>query len=189
MKTTIDIDKAEIASLLKRMNDTEKKQALEDSGQLIVQSTHVGYLKETSPEGKKWEKNSNWYKQAKGGAAILTGPTSKKIHAGPFAGRYEFAKINLKRMRNSLMVRVEGTEKAYVEYENDVKKRASLTQYGGESKLILKSTTGKKNLELSIDVTPRPHLGVAEKIARIGGKTDPQNIEDIFSMMVDKHIG
>lgn len=119
----------------------------------------------------------------------MTGPTSKKIHAGPFAGRYEFAKINLKRMRNSLMVRVEGTEKAYVEYESDVRERASLTQHGGESKLILKSTTGKKNLELSINVAPRPHLGVAEKIARIGGKTDPQHIENIFSKMVDKHIG
>lgn len=189
MQTSINIDKSEIASLLSKMDDGEKKQALEDSGQLIVQSTHVGYLKETSPEGEKWEKNPDWYKQAKGGAAILTGPTSKTIHAGLFAKRYEFANINLKRMRNSLMVRVEGTEKAYVEYEVDVRERASLTQYGGESKLVLKSTTGKKNLELSINITPRPHLGVAEKIARIGGKTDPQHIEQIFAQMVDKHIG
>jgi hypothetical protein len=189
MQTSINIDKSEIASLLSKMDDEEKKQALEDSGQLIVQSTHVGYSKETSPEGEKWTENPDWYKQAKGGAAILTGPTSKTIHAGLFAKRYEFANINPKRMRNSLMVRVEGAEKAYVEYEVDVRERASLTQYGGESKLVLKSTTGKKNLELSINVTPRPHLGVAEKIARIGGKTDPQHIEQIFAQMVDKYIG
>lgn len=189
MKTTIDIDKKEIASLLAKMSDSEKRQALQDSGSFIIESTHVGYLKATSPEGKKWTENPDWYKQAKGEAAILTGPTSKTIHAGLFAKRYEFANINLKRMRNSLMVRVEGTEKAYVEYEVDVRERASLTQYGGESKLVLKSTTGKKNLELSINITPRPHLGVAEKIARIGGKTDPQHIEQIFAQMVDKHIG
>lgn len=189
MKTNIDIDKSEIASLLAKMSDSEKRQALEDSGTFIIESTHVSYLKTISPEGKKWEKNPDWYKKAKGGAAILTGPTSKTIYAGPFAGRYEFASINLKRMRNSLMVRVEGAEKAYVEYEIDVKERASLTQHGGESKLILRSTTGKKNLELNVNIAPRPHLGVAEKIARIGGKTDPQHIENIFSKMVDKHIG
>lgn len=189
MKTTIDINKTEIALLLKRVSDADKKQALEDSGQLIIQSTHVGYLKETSPEGKKWKKNPDWYKQAKGGAATLTGPTSKTIYAGPFAKRYEFTKINAKRMRNSLMVRVEGAEKAYVEYENGVKKRASLTQHGGETELILKSTTGKKNLELSINIASRPHLGVAEKIARIGGKTDSQHIENIFAQMIDGHIG
>lgn len=189
MKTSININKKEIASLLSKMSDAEKKQALQDSGTFIIESTHVGYLKETSPEGKKWEKNPDWYKKAKGGAAILTGPISRLIHAGPFVGRYEFAKINLKRMRNALMVRVIGVEKAYVEYENDVKERASLTQYGGESKLILRSTIGKKNLEVNINVVPRPHLGVADKFARIGGKTDPQHIEDIFSKTIDKHIG
>lgn len=172
-----------------KMSDAEKKQALEDSGTFIITSTHVGYLSETGPEGEKWEENVQWYKQAKGEAAILTGPTSRTIHDGPFKDKYEFARINKKRMRNALIVRVEGTEKAYVEYEADVKERASLTQYGGESKLILKSTTGRKNLEIDLEVIPRPHLGVADRYARIGGKTDSEHIEDIFSQMVDKHIG
>jgi len=189
MKTTINMDQKGIASLLQKMPPEEKKQALEDSGQFIIESTHAGYLSETGPDGKKWDENVQWYKQAKGEAAILTGPTSKKIHDGPFKDKYEFAKVNKKRMRNALMVRVEGTTKAYVEYEADVKERASLTQYGGESKLILKSTSGGNNLEIDLEVIPRPHLGVADSHARIGGKTDPAHIEDIFSQMVDKHIG
>jgi len=189
MKTTINIDKKEIASLLGRMSDAEKKQALQDSGTFIIESTHVGYLDKKDPEGNAWEENVQWYKQAKGGAAILTGPKSKKIHGGPFKDKYEFAKVNKKRMRNALMVRVEGTTKAYVEYEADVKGRASLTQYGGESKLILKSTSGGKNLEIDLEIIPRPHLGIADRYARIGGKTDPAHIEDIFSQMIDRHIG
>ncbi len=189
MKTSINIDQNEIQGLFKRISDAEKKQALQDSGTFIIESTHVGYLKETSPDGKKWNPNPNWYKQAKGGAATLTGPTSKKIHGGPLSTHYEFASVNKKRMRNALVVRVEGSEKAYVEYENDVKERASITQYGGESKLILKSTTGKKNIKFSINVTPRPHLGIANKYARIGGKTDDEHIVSIFEQMIDKHIG
>lgn len=189
MRTSIDINKEEIASLLKKMSPKEMRTALEDSGTFIIESTHVGYLDEKSPDGDKWEENPQWYKQAKGEAAILTGPTSHKIHGGPFADKYKFANIHKRRMRNSLMVRVEGETRAVVEYMTSVKKRADITQYGGESKMILKSTVGKSDLVIDLNVIPRPHLGVADSYARVGGKTDPEHIIDIFSLMVDKHIG
>ena len=187
METKITIKDNEIKSLFNGMSAADKKRALEDSGTLIIASTHAGFLSETGPDNQKWEENTGWYFEAKGQAAILTGPTSKTIRGGEYAGRYEFKSINNKRMRNSLLTRISGNA-AYVEYEKDVEERAELTQYGGESKMILKSTTGKKDLEIDMTVPARPHLGVAENYARFGGKTDDKHIEDIFSKLVDKVI-
>lgn len=181
------IDTAEIADLMSQMSPEEKKQALQDAGTFMISSTYVGYLSQKSPDGKPWAPNPSWYKEAKGGAATLTGPTSKTMRGGPLAGRYEFKKINTKRMRNSLMVRVIGAERAYVEYEQDAKKRASLTQHGGESKMILKSTATGKDVKFNINIKARPHLGVAT-YERVGASTDDQHIALIFGNMVDSHI-
>lgn len=184
MQISMSLKKMGINIMLEGLPPAEVKKALYDSGQVVVNSTHVGYMKEVSPEGDEWEPNVGWYRKAKGGAAILTGPTSKKVQGGKYSG-YEFANINPKRMRNSLLVKVEGTDKAYVKYDQSASERAQITQTGGKSSLKLISPTGKT---VSIDMTipARPHLGIAEHFARLGSMTDPEHILHIFTKIVDK---
>jgi len=161
---------------------------LEDAGQVIMESTKVGYLRESAPDGKKWEANPGWYKNMKRNAATLTGPTSKAL-GGPLAGKYEFAQINLRRMKNSLRKNVNVTKKeVVVDYMPSVQDRAEMTDFGREGKIILNSTSGNKTIEMSVSITPRTHLGVAKDIPRLGFKTDPQHIAEIFGNMVDEHL-
>lgn len=184
----ITIDDLELKRILTGLDGEDLRKALEDAGQVIINSTHVGYQKQVSPEGKAWEPNPSWYKAMKRGAATLTGPTSKSI-GGVLAGKYEFAQINLKRMKNALIKEVDKTQrKVTIKYEPDVEKRAELTQLGGEAQMILNATSGTGTIQMSVHIQTRPHLGVAENWARLGYKTDIQHILEIFEGTVDKHF-
>ena len=56
------------------------------------------------------------------------------------------------------------------------------------AKIILNSSGGK-SVELNVKVQPRVHLGVADIVPRLGGKTDTQHIMEIFGNIVDRHFG
>lgn len=184
----ISIDDLEVRKILTGLDGEDLRRALEDAGQVIINSTKVGYTREVSPDGKTWTPNPSWYKAMKRGAATLTGPTSKAV-GGVLAGKYEFAQINLKRMKNALLKDVDQVgKKVTIKYEPDVEDRATATQLGTEGKLILNSTSGKGTIEMSVKIEARPHLGVAENWQRLGYKTDVQHILEIFEGTVDKHF-
>jgi len=165
---------------MKELSPALINRALSDAGQVIINSTKAGYLKERGPGGEKWVDNPEWYKVMKGGAAVLTGPTSKNIKDGTYSG-WQFSKINTRRMKNSLIKSITAT-KVTVEYMQEVKKRAELTQEGGSSEI--KIIKGNRENVIDVNVQARPHLGVAENWIRLGSKTDPEHIEEIFGDMV-----
>jgi hypothetical protein len=193
MKTTINAfgkslsgmtSKAALADMgMKQLSPAETNQALNDAGQVIINSTKVGYVSERSPGGEAWAKNPEWYKIMKGGAATLTGPTKKKISGGRFSG-YSFKDINQARLKNTLIKTTTSTS-VTVRYKKQgaIQERAEINQYGGESKMILLSPSGNE-VTLDINVQARPHLGVAALWARLGDKTDPAHIEEIFGDMI-----
>jgi hypothetical protein len=184
----ITIDDLEVKQILTGLDGENLRQALEDAGQIIMESTKAGYLREKAPDGKAWSPNPSWYKTMKRGAATLTGPTSKAL-GGPLTGKYEFAQINLKRMKNALTKKVNMTRKeVVVKYSRDVERRAEITQLGGEGQMILSSTSGGGTINMSVNVQARPHLGVADNWERLGFKTDVQHILDAFEGTVDKHF-
>jgi hypothetical protein len=186
MRFKILVQGAALTKMFEGVETDDIRQALEDAGQVIINSTKVGYQKQKGPDGKKWSDNPPWYKEMKGGSAPLTGPTSKAIKGGPLAGRYQFSKVNPKRMRNALIKEISvAQKKVTVRYETRVEPRAEITQLGGESKIVLNSTTGNKNMNINVSITPRPHLGIAEDWQRLGYKTDTQHIEELFGFMVD----
>jgi len=185
---SITIDDIELKNILKGLDGDNLRQALEDAGQIIMESTKAGYLREKGPDGTKWNDNPSWYKVMKRNAATLTGPTSKAL-GGVLAGKYEFAQINLKRMKNSLIKDVNTAQKKVtIQYDSDARDRAQVTQLGGEGRLILNSVGGGGTIEMSVNVQARPHLGVAENWQRLGFKTDVQHILEAFEGMVDKHL-
>lgn len=169
----------------KKIPNSYLNTALEDIGQIIMASTQKGYDLQKSPDGTKWPDNVSWYKEMKGGAAILTGPTSRSI-GGPLVGKYEFAVINTRRMKNSLIKTVDAIAgRVQIEYDIMAEDRAELTQVGGEGFLVLNATSSSKKIIYNIKIQPRPHLGIAEKYARVPPKTDPEWIESIVSTMMD----
>ena len=185
----ITIDDSEIKKVLIGLDGGNLRQALEDAGQVIIESTKVGYLREKGPDGSTWPANPTWYKAMKRQAATLTGPTSSQL-GGVLAGKYEFAQINLKRMKNALVKDVdEAGKRVTIKYSPDVEDRAQLTQLGGEGKIILNSTSGGGTIEMSVNVQARTHLGVAENYQRLGFKNDVEHILDIFDNSIDKHFG
>jgi hypothetical protein len=188
MTFSITIDDQEVKQILKGLEGEDLRHALEDAGQVIMESTKVGYLKEKSPDGKVWSPNPPWYKAMKRGAATLTGPTSKTV-GGVLAGKYEFAQVNFERMKNALTKDVDmAQKKVTIEYGSGVKQRAELTQLGGEATMILNSATGGGTINMNVKIQARPHLGVAESWQRLGFKTDVRHILEIFEGVVDKHF-
>lgn len=187
MTISFSLDTAGVNVILEGFPGSDIRRALQDAAQILINSTHAGYLKQRSPEGDKWQANIPWYSAAKGGAAVLTGPTSRAVAGGAFAG-YEFAQINPKRMRNSLISKVEGSERAIVEYDQQASERAAITQAGGPSKLNLISPMGTA-VEIDLTIMARPHLGLAENYTRLGGMTDPEHIVQIFDALIDGRLG
>jgi hypothetical protein len=186
MKFSIIVKGASLAKMFKGVETDNLRQTLEDAGQIVINSTKVGYQKQKGPDGQVWSDNPSWYKVMKGGSAPLTGPTSVAIKGGPLAGKYNFASVNTKRMRNSLIKEVSVAQKTVtVKYDRDAEARAEITQKGGESKIVLNSTSGTKSMTINVKVIPRPHLGIAEKWQRLGFKTDVQHIHELFGGMVD----
>ena len=189
MDTSITFDDDALAGFLVGIQDQDYEQAFKDAVQVVLNSTKVGYMKEISPDGKDWTSNVEWYSLMKGKSATLTGPLSTKIKGGTFVGKYVFAETNSKRMKNSLIWEVFVSRKeAIIEYDSDSKERAAITQEGGEADLILNSIAGGPNLVLDITIPARPHLGVSKTYSRLGGKTDPELIEEIFGEMYERSI-
>ena len=186
MTMSLKFDLTAVLGLEEPISASEMKNALREAGQIMINSTHAGYLKQRGPGGETWQANVPWYSEAKGAAATLTGPTSKRMYGSIYEG-YEFAKINLKRMRNSLLARVEGAERVIINYDAAASERADITQSGGPSKLNIISPQGT-TFEIDLELPPRPHLGVAENYFRMGSATDPDHVREVFGSMVDVKI-
>ena len=188
MKVSIEIDDSQIKGFLSGLTDENLRQALEDAGQVIINSTKVGYTKRISPDGVEWPSNSAWYAAMKGQDSPLTGPISTKIQGGRWSKNYEFLAVNAQRMANSLIKRVETyAKRVTVEYEDNVQPRADVTQIGGESALMLRKTSGGV-LELKVNIQPRVHTGIADRYYRLGFKTDVDHIMEAFDALIDRHF-
>ncbi len=189
MDTSITFDDSSLGGFLGGIGDGDYEQAFKDAVQVVLNSTKIGYMDEVSPDGDQWEPNAEWYMNMKGSAATLTGPLSTKIKGGTFEGKYIFSKTNKKRMKNSLIWDVDVSQKkAIIEYDRDAEYRAEVTQEGGEENLILSSTVGGPDIMLDITLPSRPHLGLSNTYSRLGGKTDPELIEEIFGEMYERSI-
>ncbi len=189
MDTTIVFDNDALAGFMAGIQNQDYEQALKDAVQVVLNSTKIGYMREITPDGEDWLPNTEWYELMKGGAATLTGPLSTKVKGGTFAGGYVFSKTNKKRMKNSLVWEVFASQKkAIIEYDRESEIRAEITQAGGEADLILNSTTGGPDIILDITIPARPHLGISRTYSRLGGKTDPELIEEIFAGMYDRSL-
>jgi hypothetical protein len=195
MGFTITIDGSQLDAITRNLSQDDLRQALEDAGQVIINSTKIGYQRQIDPEGNRWPNNPAWYAEMKGTTSVLTGPSSATIRGGRYAGRYTFQDVNVNRMQNLLstyvntilkFVQVYYQEGSLATGEGD---RSQLTQQGGEGTIILTSTTGGPSLELNVTVQPRVHLGVAEDYARMGTKTDSEHVAEVFGVLIDKHLG
>ena len=163
-------------------------QALEDSLQLIMQSTQMGFKNRVSPEGVPWAPNPQWWQDVKGQDSPNVGPSSTKVHSGELAGAYKLASINHRRMMNSLTKSKAGMV-GRVEYTPSVEERAKMTQWGGRGTIefipIKKSSSPyDQTLVFNVEIIERPHLGIAT-YPRIGDKTDAQWCEYYFGQQVD----
>jgi len=160
-------------------------------GQVVINSTKIGYMKRVSPNGIPWAPNSEFWAMLKGHDTPLVGPASKTIYGGwPKRAGYQFKKVNRRRMQNSLLKRVSIMEKKVeIEYEASVRERALKTQRGGKSQVVLEKTDDSEaQVILNFRIPKRPHLGIADKFARMGGKTDPQHIEENVVKVVDSKL-
>lgn len=182
------MDRAFANSAKDLRNETLYK-AMEDSLQIILQSTMMGFMKRSSPDGTPWKTNPTWYQLMKGQDSPLTGPVSKEVLGGPFAGLYQFEKVNTKRMKNCL-VKTNKTTSGLVDYGYGAEERAALTQGGGESEMTLVQKSGVgtgQKLVFDVKVAERPHLGAAT-YPRIGGKNDAEWIQQYFGDAVEIQI-
>jgi len=159
------------------------RQAMEDSLQIIMQSTLMGYVKRQAPDGTPWRPNAQWYQEMKGQGSPNVGPVSKTIQGGPFARTHEFETVNLKRMKNSLM-KTNNTTRGVVEYEQQARERAQDTQYGNRNEFAIISKSTGARLAFDVRSMERPHLGVAT-FPRIGFRTDAEWIEFYFGEQVE----
>jgi len=163
------------------------RQAMEDSLQIILQSTHVGYVDQKSPDGTPWAPNAPWWSEMKGNAAPNTGPVSKTVQGGIYKGLKELSRVNPKRMRNSL-VKENNITSGSVHYDQEADERARATQFGGEGqiRLVPIAGTGPAGSEMVFDVQciERPHLGIAT-YARIPPRTDAEWVEYYFGEQVE----
>lgn len=170
-------------NLLNRLNRERMRQAMEDSLQLIMQSTMIGFMQEKDPDGNAWQSNPDWWETMKGQSTVLTGPVGKTIMGGQYAKNYEFKSPNPTRMRNNL-IKSNSTFSGYVTYTQAAKKRAEINQYGGTGEIKLSSKTGGRDIVFNVQVVERPHLGVAT-YPRVPNRTDAGWIEFYFGEQVD----
>lgn len=181
----------EVDKVLNQVDSDKKRRALEDSLQLILNSTAMGYSKRQAPDGSQWAPNPSWYAEMKGQDSPLTGPITSSIKEGELAGVYKFKKVNTARMKNSLIKTTKSDTEGVVEYDAKARERASINQYGGKSEMVLipisTSTPYNADLIFNIQVVERPHLGVAT-YPRIGDKTDAQWVEFYFGEAVEASL-
>lgn len=168
------------------LNRTRMREAMENSLQIILNSTLVGYVTRRSPQGDPWDMNPAWWQQMKGQKSPNVGPVSKTIQGGPFAKTYELARVNPKRMKNSL-VKNNQTFTGTVQYDAEAKARAQRTQHGGAAILRLRHKTTGRTLAFNVNILSRPHLGIAT-YPRVGSRTDAEWIELYFGDQVELQL-
>lgn len=184
MTIKAEYDFKDVEKLLGQLKTMDRKQAMRDAAQIVLNSTKLGYTRKIDPELKPWAENPPWYKEMKGNAARLSGPITKKIQKGRFKN-WEFVKVNTTRMANELKKRVT-EDSATVYYSEKAKERANITQFGGMSKMEIKKD--KKKIEFNINVRPRIHLGISDKYSRIPGGSDIYFIELAILKMIDEKL-
>jgi len=183
----IDARDEHVRSMIERIDNIDLERALRDSAQVIINSTRAGFLRGVGPDGRNWPENPEWYQVMKGTTRVLYGPTSSSVHGGSWANNWEFAEVNDRRMIDSMTVSVSGRS-AVVSFEPEVIDRAELNEEGGESTMMLRSTAGRPNMEIDINVRARPILGIAVDFARLGSRTDDEHIISIWSDLWDDAI-
>jgi len=162
-------------------SDAYYDRALNDAVQIVLIETKRRYQEQVSPDETPWTPNSEMWTEIKGQDTVLTGPISEKIKGGPYAGKYKLAKTSKKKMKNSLVHEVQSVlKRAVIFYDKESEERAQLHFYGGESTLVLNSTTGGKDKVFYLDVPARPHLGINEK--------DASKIEEVFGKLLESNI-
>lgn len=174
------------SDMFKSLDSSLMLGAYRDAAQVIVNSTLMGYVTRTAPDGSPWKPNAIWWSEMKGQTSPLTGPITSTIKGGRSAGRYKLAKVNAKRMKNSLKTIIK-SDSALIEYDSDVKERARITQFGLESEMRLVSLTGGADLVFNVKNIERPHLGVATG-PRIAPYPDAVWIERIFGDKVQTKL-
>lgn len=184
------MEKSALAKFVNGLSDEEIRKALMNAVQVVMNSTKVGYQDEVGPDGKDWEPNAEWYALMKGQSTVLTGPLTGAIKGGMYAERYKMEGTSKKKMKNSLIYNIDVSQKrAKIEYDENAKERADLHQQGGEAKLVLTSTIGGDSITEEIDISARPHLGLADPFRRLGGRTDTELIEEIFGDQIGMMLG
>jgi hypothetical protein len=173
MPFSIKFESKEVEKMINNLSALNTRRILDDASTILLNSAKLGFVRKVDPELKPWPDNPKWYSDMKGRAAPLSGPTTKKIKSGRFKD-WEFEKVNSTRMANELWKSV-GKNKAEIFYKAKAKKRAALTQKGGESKMRIKK--GDKTIEFKINIRPRIHLGISDKYSRIPGGSDIEHIE------------
>jgi len=185
MAIELKIDDKEVRQTFKSISQLDRQKILDDAATILLNSAKIGYARKVDPELKPWPENPKWYADMKGQNSPLTGPTTKKVKGGRFKG-WEFQTVNTTRMANELWKTV-GENKAEIFYKRNAKERATLTQTGGESKMILKSSG--RTVEFNIKIQPRIHLGVSDKYSRIPGGSDVEHIERMIDETIKKRLG
>lgn len=184
---------ATVKGLEKKADQMERSRidaALEDSLQIIMQSTKMGFEKRVSPQGVPWKSNPIWWQEIKGQNSPLTGPVTSTIQGGELKDVYKLKKANAARMANSLIKSKSGMT-GEVRYNSAAKERAKINQHGGKSELefipLSKVSPYQHNLVFNVDIISRPHLGIAT-YPRIGDKTDAEWCEFYFGREVDVQL-
>jgi len=185
MPIELKIDDKEVRETFKSLSQLDRQKILDDAATILLNSAKIGFTRKVDPELKPWPENPSWYADMKGQNSPLTGPTTKKVKGGRFKG-FEFETVNTTRMANELWKTV-GKDKAEIFYKTKAKARAALTQSGGESKMILRSSG--KTIEFNIKIQPRIHLGVSDKYSRIPGGSDIEHIEKMINETLKEKLG
>lgn len=174
-------------AVLTQIRRDRLRTAMEDSLQIIMNSTLMGFVTRQAPDGKKWADNAPWWAEIKGQSSPLTGPITSEIKGGELKGAYKLKRVNTQRMKNSL-TKENMVSSGTVRYDKSVEDRAKLNQYGGKSELefipISTSSPYDSTLVFNVEVAERPHLGVAT-YPRIGIKTDAQWVAEYFGDQIE----
>jgi hypothetical protein len=186
------LDMGQVEALKKLFTRIKKKDldsALYDAGQIILNSTHAGFMQQIDPDGEQWPENPEWYKEMKGGQTTLVGPLTNKIDDGPFAKKYKFKNVNRTRMRNELEVLVDSTKvETEVVYSEDAQERAQATQEGKDGVIELLEVETGNEWNIEVEIIPRVHLGISDSHSRVPGDTDVGHILTAFAEMIDIHL-
>jgi hypothetical protein len=171
-----------------RLEKSRLDKAMDDSLQIIMQSTQMGFEKNSAPDGKPWKVSPGWWADIKGHDTPLSGPMTSTIKYGPLKDAYKLKGVNARRMFNSLIKKREG-EVGIVTYMASAKDRALDTQVGAKGTIEFvpinaSNSPYDQTLVFNVDMIERPHLGLST-YNRIGDKTDAEWVEFYFGEQMD----